>query len=90
MLANPLEAKLPQKCMQPKWLINEPLLSAESRSLIAIVLALLSSAKFISIKKHRISALQSTIPALSEGNYTGPQRRLAFSIFSVGGITGCL
>jgi hypothetical protein len=57
---------------------------------LIILLALLPSAKFVSIKKHRISASQSTIPALSERNYTGPQSRLAFSIFSIGGITGSL
>ncbi len=45
------EAKLPQNSLQPRQLVSVPLLLAESRSLIAIVLALLPSVKFISIKK---------------------------------------
>ena len=60
-----------------------PLLVAESRSLFAIVLALLPSVK-ISIKKHRISALQTTNPALSERNYTEPQRSLRFQSSALG------
>ncbi len=51
LLANPLEAKLPEKCLRPRRLVKVPLLPAESRSLIAIVLALLPSAKFVSTKK---------------------------------------
>ncbi|KAL7473988.1 hypothetical protein ACHAWX_000002, partial [Stephanocyclus meneghinianus] len=75
------------KNLQPRGLVRVPLIVAESRCLIAIILALLSSVQFVSIKKHRISALQSTIPLLGEGNYTEQQKRLAFSIFSIGGIT---
>ena len=89
LLTNP-QAKLPENSLQPRRLVSVPLLPVESRSLIAIVLALLPSVKFVSIKKHRISVLQSTIPALTEGNYTVPQRRLPFSIFGIAGITGSL
>jgi hypothetical protein len=51
LLANVLEAKLPKNSLQPRWLVSVPLLQEVSRSLIAIVLALLPSVKFASIKK---------------------------------------
>jgi hypothetical protein len=63
--ANVLETKLPENCLQPRQLISVPLLQVVSRSLIAIILALLPSTKFASVKKHRISASQISIPALS-------------------------
>ena len=47
-----LKAKLPQNSLQPRQLVSVPLLPVESRSLIAVVLALLPSVKLISVKKH--------------------------------------
>jgi histone H3/H4 len=50
LLANILDAKLPKNSLRPRWLVSVPLLQEVSRSLIAIILALLSSTKFASIK----------------------------------------
>ena len=82
LLTNVLEAKLPENSLRPRWLVSVPLLQEVSRSLIAIVLALLHSAKPSLPKKYRSSYPQVAIPALSEGTYTGCQGRLAVSIYS--------
>ena len=50
LLVNLLETKQPKNSLQPRRLVSVPLLQEVSRSLIAVVLALLPSTKFVSIK----------------------------------------
>ena len=90
LLANPLEAKLRKKRLQPRRLVRVPLLAAEPRSLMAIVLALFPSTKFRRTKNAQNFCFAKHHSALSEGTYTECQGRLAFSIFSIWGITGSI
>jgi hypothetical protein len=51
LLANPLEAKLPENGLRPRRLVGVPLPPEGSRSLTDIALALLRSAKSVATKK---------------------------------------